>query len=169
MMKIIAILLIAILLLTAAVAVADEVNWSSFEKYASIVGGQFYELDGLGLKIFIPDDMSYVEDEECFAVFTSAEQDKAVAVNVGKAAVADLDELAAAITQIGARDIEHVVVNGMPCLSYLMDDSLGEAFLTDDGYYIIVVANPYSEAELDSGEGFSLDAAMILCSIQRVE
>ena len=153
----------------AAETTVSAVNWSDFEAYANSLGGQFYELDGLGIKMFVPADMSYVEFEDYFAMFINEEQTKTVLVDVRESGVKDLNEFAAAVTEAGATDAEIEVINGLPGVTYLLNGALCLSFLTDGGYYISFYAAPVAREELTSGEGFVLEAFTILSSIQTVE
>lgn len=139
------------------------INWADFEPLAERWGGQFYEL--LDLQIYIPADMFYVEEDDFFAAFSDADETKMVGVLVEEADNATLEDFGAAMEEAGATDIEYCIVNGLPGVSFSMDNVICLSFLTD-GDYIMFIAGPYSEEDLDNPESFAVQAGVILASIQ---
>ena len=166
MKKIIVMLLAVCMMFTVAFAetseTATEMNWSEIEEMAAdLLNGEFYELTDLGLKVYVPESLTYTEDEDYVALFLSEDQASGFMVLLDSASADTLEGVAALMTAGGAEGLDYVIINGLPAIAYSFDGVNYVNFLTDAGN-IIAFAAPASE-------DFDTTFGMIVASIQAIE
>ena len=173
MKKFVAILM-ALCLLTAGAALAEaapELNWSDFEATLESAGvtGDFWTFDDIAVKIWLPAELQPVElteeDKEkgFISYFTDAEEKASVSLVYVDMSGISLEEYTEALNQTdGVDQVEIVVVNGLPAVSYTMpeQDSCHVAFTTEAGYILEVSMYPTSE------EGADVVWGIVAASIQ---
>lgn len=170
MKKLFALLMALCLLGTCALAEPTKINWSDLEAQVAESGidGDFYSVSDIGVKMFIPtflQNMELTEDDVnqgyiCF--LANEDQSALVAVMYANFEGKSLEDYAAVLPEVGATEIEMIVVNGIPAVSYEVpgNDTLNVAMGTDQGYIIEFVFKPASD------EGFKSIAAIMSASIQ---
>jgi hypothetical protein len=113
----------------AETASVDVVDWdgliSNEGMDAFVANGQFYNLDALGLKIWIPNGIQPVESEYTAYLFSDEEGTHGVSVFV-EAAPEGLDPTdpdalyAYVVNVVGGEQAAPTVVNGIYCVSYTL-------------------------------------------------
>ncbi len=160
----------AMLVLCAASAFATEVNWDTFEEQAAetVAKGEFVTFDEISVKMWVPSILPAVEltdeDQEQGYIAYFMTEDEAAAISVMYVDVdgMELEEYKAKLEEAGATDIEDVVINGLPAVSYTLEesDTACVAFTTEAGYILEVAAAPVSD------ENFAGVITMVMASIQ---
>ena len=162
-------LALALCLLCSCTALADnEINWEQiapmFEQ--SGITGQWYTLNQIAVKIFVPDGFTPVEstDENVIAYFQSEEGD-GICVTYVNVEGMDLDTYAAKVAEVGATEIETGTLNGFPCVTYEVpaNKTINAAFTTQAGYILEFAMGPMNDDSAKIGAGF------IMASIQSAE
>ena len=162
-------LALALCLLCGCTALAEnEISWEQvapmFEQ--SGITGQWYTLNQIAVKIFVPDGFTPVEstDENVIAYFQSEEGD-GICVNYVNVDGMDLETYAAALPQVGATEIETGTLNGFPCVSYEVpaNKTVNAAFTTQAGYILEFAMGPIAD------DNAKLGASFIMASIQAAE
>ena len=122
-----------------AAAEAVELSWDMVADKAAEVEGDFVTFDEIAVKIWVPAEMQAVELTMSIEDYTAELQ--------------GMDDVT---------EIEPGVVNGLPCVSYMMpeNESANIAFATEQGYILEVTLAPTSDEE------FGTYASLITCSIQ---
>lgn len=170
MKKLFAILMALCLMLScAALAEATELNWADFEGGLADLGlaGEFVTFDEIAVKIWIPESMQAVEltDEDVENGYIGYFSDDEASLGIVYADVngMSIEDYAATVAGIeGVTEVEQVVVNGLPAISYQMpeNDTLNVAFATEAGYVLEVTMYPVS------AEGAELAWSIVTASIQ---
>ena len=171
-------LALALLMLTASCAALAEENVIVFDEnsVAELAGG-FYELQGLGLQMWIPDALVGVEltDEQIEAGYyaTFATEDASCVFTIGSMtlqdgagnALTDYESIAASLPEGGATQVEQGVINGLACLSFVYEEqsTMGVLFVADDGSAISFTFAPMSD------ENYLPIASVMVSSIMAVE
>lgn len=154
-----------------------ELNWSDVAEAVEKSGleGDFVTFDEVAVQMWVPSVLSEVEltdeDKEAgfigyFATEEGAEQEAAVSVVYVDLGGMELDAYAEELAGIdGVSEIELGYVNGLPCVSYEMEeqDSGSMTFMTEAGYALEVTCAPVSTEEAMTV------AAYIMCSIMPTE
>lgn len=163
MKKLICVLMVLCLVVTAAAALAEAapaLNWEDFSPIleASGVSGEFYTFDEVAVKIWLPEGMYPVElteeDQEngFIGYFMPEDESGAVSVvyvDVNGMSLEEYGEYLA--SEAGATEIEVGTVNGFPCVSYTLpeQDSVSVTFTTEAGYALEVTCTPLSVENAD--------------------
>lgn len=175
MKKILCVVLMLCMMMTAALAEeATQLNWADFEPVLEAAGvtGQFYTLDKIDAKIWIPDGILPVELSEedsaagYLAYFVPEDQSAAIAVVYANVEGMSLEEYAGLLTsEYGATNVGYVIVNGLPSISYVLPerDTLNLAFATENGYILEITCYPLSEENAEFVWG------AVISSIQAAE
>lgn len=172
MKKILAILLALALCLSAAFAA--EINWADVADQAAEMApsAQFWTLNAVNCKIWIPDVLQYIElseddiDAGYIAYWCTEDGSAAVGVQYVNMDGTSLEEYAAWLTENGFT-VEEGVLNGLSCISYSWVSEEGVAsnvvsFTTAAGYIL--------EFSFTAGdEGYEVVSAFIAASIQAAE
>ena len=169
MKKLFALVLVLAMVLSAA-AMADEtaeatvdvVDWngviSNEGMDAFVANGDFYSLDALGLKMWIPNGLNPVESESSAYLFMDEEGTSGLTVFVEEAPEGldpmDPDALFAYVhNDVGGVETTPSVVNGIYCVSYkLGDEDLMQYCMTygsADGHLIHFVADGVDAENLE--------------------
>ena len=164
------ILAVTMLVVCAASAFATEVNWDKFQEEAAetVAKGDFVSFDEISVKMWVPTVLTAVElseeeqEEGYIAYFMTEDESAAISVMYVDVDGMELEEYKAELEEVGATDIEDVVVNGLPAVTYTLeeDDTACIAFTTEAGYILEVAAAPVSD------EGFAASITMVMASIQ---
>jgi hypothetical protein len=163
MKKLVCVIAVLCLIVTAAAALAEEapaLNWEDFAPIleASGVSGEFYTFDEVAVKIWLPEGMYPVElteeDQEngFIGYFMPEDESGAVSVvyvDVNGMSLEEYGEYLA--SEAGATEIEVGTVNGFPCVSYTLpeQDSVSVTFTTEAGYALEVTCTPLSVENAD--------------------
>lgn len=175
MKKILCVVLILCLMLTAALAEeAVALNWEDVVPIleAGNVTGQFYTFDEISIKIWLPDGMVPVEltdeDKEAgyigyFMPEDESAQMAVMYVDINGMSLEDYAKHLAA--EDGVTEIEIGTVNGFPCITYKIpeQDSISVTFTTEAGYALEITCVPVSE------ENAELVWGAVIASIQAAE
>ena len=160
MKKIVSFILAAAMLMLCAVsAFATEINWDDLKDQAAetIAKGDFVEFDEIAIKMWMPTVLAATE-------LTDDDRDESCAISVMYVDMdgMELEEYKAQLEEVGATDIEDVVVNGLPAVSYMLKetDTACISFVTEAGYILEVAGAPISD------EGFAAIVTMVMASIQ---
>lgn len=170
MKKIVSLFLALAMLLCAIPAFATEINWADLQEQGAemIAQGDFVTFDEIALKMWMPTTLTAVElgDEDreqgYIGYFMTADEAAAIAVAYVDVGGMSLEDYKAQLTQVGATEIEDVVINGMPAVSYVLaeSDTACVSFVTEAGYIFEVSGAPKSD------EGFAAVLAFVMASIQ---
>ena len=171
MKKLIAVLVA--LLMLAAVALADtatQLDWAEIEPTLAAYGleGDFVAFDEVAVQMWIPASMSAVEltEEDAangyIAYFLDDDETAQIAIVYADVNGMSLEEYAAALPELGAGDVELLIVNGLAAVSYTVAEtnSLSVAFATEAGYILEVTMAPVS------AEGAEVAWTIVTSSIQ---
>ncbi len=131
-----------------------ELNWSEVESGLAEMGleGDFVTLDEVAVKLWIPASMTRSElteedvEQGFIAHFLDEDNTTQISVVYVNVEGASLEDYAAALPEYGATDIESLVINGLPAISYTVaeTDSLSIAFTTEAGYILEMTMTPIS-------------------------
>ena len=168
MKKLLALALALSLALFSAAALAAEINWSDVEANAAEIDAAFVSIDQVGLKIWVPSVFQSVEltaedtENGYIAYFQPADETAGVGVTYTDVSGMSLEDYAAALPGVGATSIDNVQINGLPGVSYDLEETSTSvvAFATDAGYILEFAFAPMSD------EGFAAIAYMMVSSIQ---
>ena len=178
MKKLVAIILSLAMLLCASAAFATEaeqtgtteINWADIEAQGAetIAQGDFVTFDEIALKMWVPTLFEAVELTEDDAAngyigyYQLADGSAAIAVMYVDAGGMTLEEYKEQATQVGATDIEDVVINGTQAMSYTLSesDTVCVSFVTENGYVFEVSGSPASDEE------FASLLSIVMASIQ---
>lgn len=176
MKKIIAVIMaltLAVMLPTLALAETVEINWTDVEPEVTAAGleGDFYALNAVALKLWIPSVLVYQEDSVgaesdesgTIAMWTTEDDQYGVVVQYLEGTEGlDMDALVAGIEEEGAKDIERCILNGLDAVSYTLEDADANfvAFVTESGNVLQFIFAPASD------EDFAAVAMLISASIQ---
>ena len=174
MKKIVSFILAAAMLVLCAVsACATEINWDDLKDQAAetIAKGEFVEFDEISIKMWMPSVLAAVEltdddrEQGYIGYFMSEDESCAISVMYVDMDGMELDEYKTQLADVGATDIEDVVVNGLPAVSYMLEetDTACVSFATEAGYILEFAGAPKSD------EGFAAVLAFIMASIQPEE
>lgn len=154
-------------------AVTMEINWADFEAAALEVApqSQWYTFDEIAVQMWVPDVLVNMELSEedvengYIGYFMTADESAAVGIQYVDVNGMSLEEYAAALPEFGATEIETMIINGLPCISYDLkeNDTTALTFVTEMGYAFEVSFAPLSD------EGFASTASLIAASIQASE
>ena len=156
MKKLLSIVMILCLTMSAALAEEAVLNWSDFEPILEQAGvtGEFQTFDEIAVKIWLPDGLNAVElsDEDksqgYIGYYMPEDESAAVAVMYVDVSGMSLEDYAATLAsdEIGATEIEMGTVNGLPCVSYRLPekDCVCVTFTTEAGYALEVTCWPAS-------------------------
>lgn len=166
-------LVIAMMLLCAVSAFATEVNWDTIQEQSpeTVDRGEFVTFDEIAVKMWVPTVLTAVElteedlDEGYIAYFMTEDESAAVSVMYVDVDGMSLEEYKEALPDYGATQIEDVVINGLPAITYVLEenDTACTAFTTEAGYILEVAGGPQSD------EGFAAILMFIMASIQNAE
>ena len=170
MKKLFALVLSLCMLCGCAAFAETAISWEDVNPILEATGisGDFYTFDEIAVMIWIPEGMVPVEtsDDTCIGYFTSEDgSGDAVSLSYVNVEGMDLETLASILPDHGAYEIETGTVNGLPCVTYSLDQEDGNksaciAFTTDLGYVLEVVCAPANTEEEQLG------CSVILSSIQ---
>lgn len=173
MKKLVSLVLVAVMMLCAVPAFATEttvVNWADLQEQGAetIARGEFVVFDEIAVKMWVPAGLNAVEltdeDKESgyIAYFMPEDESAALAVMYVDANGMTLEEYKAMLPDAGATEIEDVIVNGMPAITYVLEenDTVCISFATEAGYIFEVSGAPKSD------EGFSAVLAFVMASLQ---
>ena len=163
MKKLIAILISLCLMLAAAGAFAEtattEMSWETVEPLLETYGlkGDFETFDDVALQIWIPSSMTRLEltqedvDKGFIAHFLDEDQTAQVSVVYVDVDGTTLEEYEKMLPDYGVSDIEELVINDIPALSYTVEetDSVTIAFETEGGYILEITMAPKSAEGAD--------------------
>ncbi len=179
MKKIIALVLALVLALSAVGAFAEaapeqvELNWETVEPTLADFGltGDFVTFEQIAVKLWVPASMTAVEltqediDNGFIAYFLDDDQTAQISVVYVDVSGMSLEEYAAKLPELGATEIEAVTINGLPAISYVLEenDCVCIAFATEAGYILEVTMAPKSV------EGADIAWAIVGSSIMAAE
>ena len=152
-----------------AAAEVVELSWDMVADKAAEVEGDFVTFDEIAVKIWVPAEMQAVELTEedvengYIGYFSNEEKGWNMAVVYANVEGMSIEEYTAELEGMDdVTEIEAGVVNGLPCVSYMMpeNESANVAFATEQGYILEVTLAPTSDEE------FGTYASLITCSIQ---
>ena len=163
MKKLIAILISLCLMLAAAGAFAEtattEMSWETVEPLLETYGleGDFETFDEVAIQIWIPSSMTRSEltqedvDKGFIAHFLDEDQTAQVSVVYVDVDGTTLEEYEKVLPDYGVSDIEELVINDIPALSYTVEetDSVTIAFETEGGYILEITMAPKSAEGAD--------------------
>jgi len=163
MKKLIAILISLCLMLAAAGAYAEtsttEMSWETVEPLLETYGleGNFETFDEVAVQIWIPSSMTRSEltqedvDKGFIAHFLDEDQTAQVSVVYVDVDGTTLEEYEKMLPDYGVSDIEELVINDIPALSYTVEetDSVTIAFETEGGYILEITMAPKSAEGAD--------------------
>ena len=163
MKKLIAILISLCLMLSAAGAFAEtattEMSWETVEPLLETYGleGDFETFDEVAIQIWIPSSMTRSEltqedvDKGFIAHFLDEDQTAQVSVVYVDVDGTTLEEYEKMLPDYGVSDIEELVINDIPALSYTVEetDSVTIAFETEGGYILEITMAPKSAEGAD--------------------
>lgn len=163
MKKLIAILISLCLMLAAAGAFAEtattEMSWETVEPLLETYGleGDFETFDEVAIQIWIPSSMTRSEltqedvDKGFIAHFLDEDQTAQVSVVYVDVDGTTLEEYEKMLPDYGVSDIEELVINDIPALSYTVEetDSVTIAFETEGGYILEITMAPKSAEGAD--------------------
>ena len=160
---------------SAAAAAQEPVvaQWSDFEEDLETTGyeGEFFEMDELYLKMWIPAELKKVElteqdrEEGYLDYFESKDGKKAMGIMYVNWDGMELSEYAEVLSGRGAVGIGNAVINGLDALVYEIEseDTGVVSFATESGYILEMSYRPLSDEE------FSDKILYTTFSIQPVE
>ncbi len=176
MKKIVALILTIAMMLCAGAAFATEaggaieINWADIEAQAAetVAQGEFVAFDEIAVKMWMPTALAAVEltDEDreqgYIGYYQPEDGSAAIAVMYVDAGGMTLEAYKEQLTQIGATEMEDVVINGMEAVSYALEetDTACVSFVTEAGYIFEVSGSPKSD------EGFAALLSIVMASIQ---
>lgn len=180
MKKIVSLLLaVAMLALCAVSAFATEekapteINWADLEAQSAetVAKGEFVSFEEIAVQMWVPTVLPAVEltdedlEEGYIAYFMTEDESAAVSVVYVDVDGMTLEEYKEQLVDAGATDIEDVIINGIPAVSYALEesDTACTAFTTEAGYILEVAGSPKSD------EGFASILMFMMASIQSVE
>ena len=163
MKKLIVILISLCLMLAAAGAFAEtattEMSWETVEPLLETYGleGDFETFDEVAIQIWIPSSMTRSEltqedvDKGFIAHFLDEDQTAQVSVVYVDVDGTTLEEYEKMLPDYGVSDIEELVINDIPALSYTVEetDSVTIAFETEGGYILEITMAPKSAEGAD--------------------
>ena len=163
MKKLIAILISLCLMLAVAGAYAEtattEMSWETVEPLLETYGleGDFETFDEVAIQIWIPSSMTRSEltqedvDKGFIAHFLDEDQTAQVSVVYVDVDGTTLEEYEKMLPDYGVSDIEELVINDIPALSYTVEetDSVTIAFETEGGYILEITMAPKSAEGAD--------------------
>ena len=163
MKKLIAILISLCLMLASAGAFAEtattEMSWETVEPLLETYGleGDFETFDEVAIQIWIPSSMTRSEltqedvDKGFIAHFLDEDQTAQVSVVYVDVDGTTLEEYEKMLPDYGVSDIEELVINDIPALSYTVEetDSVTIAFETEGGYILEITMAPKSAEGAD--------------------
>ncbi|MBQ6513466.1 MAG: hypothetical protein IJI09_01970 [Clostridia bacterium] len=163
MKKLIAILISLCLMLAVAGAYAEtattEMSWETVEPLLETYGleGDFETFDEVAVQIWIPSSMTRSEltqedvDKGFIAHFLDEDQTAQVSVVYVDVDGTTLEEYEKMLPDYGVSDIEELVINDIPALSYTVEetDSVTIAFETEGGYILEITMAPKSAEGAD--------------------
>lgn len=171
MKKFVALFVAIVLCLSlASAAFADStITWDEIAPAIAAAGweGEFMTFDEIAVQIWIPSVMMECElDEEYteagyIGYYMTEDESAAVIVMYVDADGMTLEDYAAVLPECGATEVEMGSVNGMPCVTYVLEenDSCCIAFATEMGYILEVSCGPYSD------DDFKIVAGAVCASI----
>lgn len=174
MKKFLCALLMLCLLVPAALAEENALNWETVVPVleAGNVTGEFHTFDEIAVKIWLPEGMLPVElteeDKEngYIGYFMPEDESAQMAVMYVDINGMSLEEYAQYLaSEDSVTDVEAGTVNGFPCVSYKLpaQDSVSVTFTTEAGYALEVTCTPASE------ENAELVWGAVISSIQAAE
>ena len=174
MKKFLCVLLMLCLLVPAALAEENALNWETVVPVleAGNVTGEFYTFDEIAVKIWLPEGLLPVElteeDKEngMIGYFMPEDESAQMSVVYVDTDGMSLEEYAQRLSSDGdVTEVEMGTVNGFPCVSYKLpkQDSVSGAFTTEAGYIVEVTCAPLSE------ENAELVWGAVVASIQAAE
>lgn len=176
MKKLVAIILTLAMVLCAGACLAEEeaetfeINWADLQEQGAetIAQGDFVTFDEIALKMWVPNVMPAIEltDDDKAQGYIGYYQTEdgtaaisAMYVDIGGMTLEEYKEQA---IQAGATDVEDLVVNGVPAVSYAMADTDTGciSFVTEAGYVFEVSGSPVSDGD------FATTLSIVMASIQ---
>ena len=178
MKKALVLVLALVMALVSVSAVAEAAysyaDYTYDESLFAEVGGDWFALDGLGIQLYIPDAFVALEVTEEQAaqgtVALLAAEDGSAALSIDYTVAADdagngiatIEDLAAVYTAAGAANVDVVVINGIPAVTYLIPDQdfLGYAVLFGDATQCSFSFGPASDSNLAILAGLTMSSLM---------
>ena len=124
--------------------------------------GAFYQLERLGIQLFLPEDWQAVDVTEAMkvqnleALFLNQESGQTMVVTYGTLitdaqgqAITELSMLTRMFQQAGYADAHETVINDLPCMMYssAVEDLMGAYFLTQEEKLLAVHVSPMAGQE----------------------
>ena len=157
----------------ASPAATVEINWEDLEAAAleTAPESSWYTFDEIAVQMWVPDVLINLEltEEDVEAgyigYFQTEDETAAIGIQYVDVDTMTLEEYAEALPDLGATEIESAQINGLPCITYDLEeaDTMVIAFTTEMGYIFEVSFAPKSD------EGFAAVAALVAGSIQPYE
>ena len=178
MKKLVAIILTLAMLLCAGAALATEaeqtetivINWADLQEQGAetIAQGDFVTFDEIALKMWVPtifEALELTDDDKAqgyIGYYQVADGSAAIAVVYADLGGMTLEEYKAQLTEIGAAEIEDVIINGTEAVSYTLSesDTACVSFMTENGCVFEVSGSPVSDEE------FASLLSIVMASIQ---
>lgn len=181
MKKMMVVLLVLSLLVGSSTVLAQsaetavvELNWADVETVVKEEGweGEFYVLDEVALKFFVPEVFLEVElddemrEEGYIAYFATEDESAQFGVQYIETDFKELSEYVAALKDLGVKDAEEGLINGLPVVTYTNPDNEDVAcvsLITEKGYVLEFAISPITD------ETFAPVTMVITASIQEEE
>ena len=169
MKKLSAIVLALVLMLSAVPALAAELNWSDYEEGVAGLDAQFITFDQISIKMWMPNALKPVElsDEAkemgFIGYYLTSDETCYMTVQYVNMGGMTLEEYAEYLPESGATGVADMVINGIPCLNFDMDDATAVAYATEMGYILQFTFGPVTD------EGYAATMQVMVASIQPIE
>ncbi|MBR6185894.1 MAG: hypothetical protein IKQ41_06480 [Clostridia bacterium] len=171
MKKLSAILMALVLMLSTIPALATELNWSDYEAGVAQIEANTVTFDQISIQMWMPAVMQPVEladeDKEAGFIGYFLSPDEACYVTVQYVDVGgmSLEEYAEYVPQIGGSGAQMMVINGIPCLNYDLEEEAATAvaYATEMGYILQFTFGPYTD------ENYASTMQVMVASIRPVE
>lgn len=149
---------------------ATEINWDALQEQGAdmIANGKMVTFDEISVQMWMPNVLIPAEltDEDkaqgYIGYYATESGSAAVAVMYADVNGMTLEDYKAQLAEIGATEIEDVIINGLPAVSYALEetDTACVAFATEAGYIFEVSGAPKSDG------GFASVLMFVMASIQ---
>ena len=166
MKKIVSLMMVIAMLFVSAAAFAEAAytygEYGYDESLIAEMTGEWVALEGAGLQFYLPDaylpyEVSAEQAEQgCIASFTNEDSTTALTMFITDALdgagnpIATVEDLAAYYASAGAANVDIILVNGIPAVTYMISemDFLGYALLFDDATQLTISFAPASDANV---------------------
>ena len=180
MKKFFAVALALVMMLCCACALAEAAysysEYSYDESLFTEIGGEWIAMEGLGLMFYQPDIYLPAEvpqeaaDQGIVALFMSEGGTSEFSISYGPAIdvegnpAASIEDLAAYYTALGATNVDVIIVNGIPVVTSLFEESniLNYSVFFADSTQCIVTFAPASDANTAVMGGLVITTLMVM-------